>query len=231
MAAGTMRRSARSCDISRRPSRLRPSRWPKRCGALIQWYRTGEERDRRAYDIAWVADKASPVDTINGFTEVYLDARGIKGAWEALVYYVNPTKTAAIQKLAAEAQWFENHMPWDPAVLQGKRPGRHRQRHRRRHRDRRCRADDADRHQSAERAGGPREIRQQVGVDLERQRGLRSIDGRRLPQRVLVVGRGDRAREEMAGVRARAHHRSARGHRPCVGQAATTISGARRRPR
>jgi dipeptidyl-peptidase-3 len=82
--------------------------------ALIQWYRTGEERDRRAYDIAWVADSASPVDTINGFTEVYLDARGMKGAWEGLVYYVNRTKTAAIQKLAAEAQWFESHMPWDP---------------------------------------------------------------------------------------------------------------------
>jgi dipeptidyl-peptidase-3 len=81
--------------------------------ALIEWYRTGEERDRRAYDIAWVADKAAPVDTINGFTEVYLDARGIKGAWEAIVYYVNTTKTAAIKKLAAEAQWFESRMPWD----------------------------------------------------------------------------------------------------------------------
>ena len=81
--------------------------------ALIQWYRTGEERDRRAYDIAWVADKSAPVDTINGFTEVYLDARGIKGAWEAIVYYVNTTKTAAIKKLAAEAQWFESRMPWD----------------------------------------------------------------------------------------------------------------------
>ena len=81
--------------------------------ALIQWYRSGEERDRRAYDIAWVADKSSPVDTINGFTEVYLDARGMKGAWEGLVYYVNTTKTTAIQKLAAEAQWFESRMPWD----------------------------------------------------------------------------------------------------------------------
>src|SRR5688572_14665383 len=81
--------------------------------ALIQWYHTGDERDRRAYDIAWVADKSSPVDTINGFIEVYLDARGMKGAWEALVYYVNTTKTAAIQKLAAEAQWFESRMPWD----------------------------------------------------------------------------------------------------------------------
>ena len=82
--------------------------------ALIQWYRTGEERERRAYDIAWVADKSSPVDTINGFTEVYVDARGIKGAWEAIVFYVNTTKTAAIRKLAAEAQWFESRMPWDP---------------------------------------------------------------------------------------------------------------------
>ena len=81
--------------------------------ALVQWYRTGEEPDRRAYDIAWVDDKSSPVDTINGFTEVYLDARGMKGAWEALVYYVNDTRTAAIKKLAAEAQWFESRMPWD----------------------------------------------------------------------------------------------------------------------
>ena len=41
--------------------------------ALIQWYRTGEQSDREKYDIAWVADKASPVDTINGFIEVYMD--------------------------------------------------------------------------------------------------------------------------------------------------------------
>ncbi|MYN63835.1 MAG: peptidase M49 [Acidobacteria bacterium] len=82
--------------------------------ALITWYRTGEPLDRRAYDIAWVADQASPVDTINGFTEVYMDARGAKGAWEALVYYVNPEKTEAIRTLAEYAQWFEDRMPWDP---------------------------------------------------------------------------------------------------------------------
>jgi dipeptidyl-peptidase-3 len=82
---------------------------------LIRWYRTGEAPDRRAYDIAWVEDKDSPVDTINGFTEVYLDARGAKGAWEALVFYVNQQKTEAIQRLAKEAQWFEDRMPWNPA--------------------------------------------------------------------------------------------------------------------
>jgi dipeptidyl-peptidase-3 len=82
--------------------------------ALIKFYQTGEAADREAYDIAWVRDKASPVDTINGFTEVYLDARGTKGAWEALVFYVNNERTSEIRKLAANAQWFEDRMPWDP---------------------------------------------------------------------------------------------------------------------
>jgi len=81
---------------------------------LVQWYRTGEDADRKAYDIAWVNDKASPVDTINGFIEVYLDARGVKGSWEALVYYVNRQKTVDIEKLATNAQWFEDRMPWAP---------------------------------------------------------------------------------------------------------------------
>jgi dipeptidyl-peptidase-3 len=82
--------------------------------ALIRFYETGEEADRIAYDIAWVADQDSPVDTINGFVEVYMDARGIKGAWEALVYYVNAEQTARLQRLAEAAPWFEARMPWDP---------------------------------------------------------------------------------------------------------------------
>lgn len=80
--------------------------------ALIKFYQTGATADRAAYDIAWVRDKASPVDTINGFVEVYMDPRGMKGSWESLVYYVNPGKTAGIRKLAADAQWFEDRMPW-----------------------------------------------------------------------------------------------------------------------
>ena len=82
--------------------------------ANIAYYRTGSPVDQRAYDIAWVEDQSSSVDTINGFTEVYMDARGAKGAWEALVFYVNPEKTGAIRTLAENAQWFEDRMPWDP---------------------------------------------------------------------------------------------------------------------
>jgi dipeptidyl-peptidase-3 len=91
--------------------------------ALIEWYRTGEDADRTAFDIAWVQAADTPVDTMNGFIEVYMDARGIKGAWEGLVYYVNPEKTARIQRLAENAQWFEDRMPIDPVyrkpVVQG----------------------------------------------------------------------------------------------------------------
>jgi dipeptidyl-peptidase III len=82
--------------------------------ALITFYRSGEMPDREAYDIAWVQDQESPIDTINGFVEVYMDARGVKGSWEALVFYVDREKTEGIRRLAAHAQWFEDHMPWDP---------------------------------------------------------------------------------------------------------------------
>jgi dipeptidyl-peptidase-3 len=82
--------------------------------ALIRFYETGEEHDRVAYDIAWVRDQDSLVDTINGFVEVYMDPRGTKGAWEAIVSFVNAEKTSRIQTLAAAAQWFEDRMPWEP---------------------------------------------------------------------------------------------------------------------
>lgn len=82
--------------------------------ALIRWYETGEEADRRAFDIAWVQAPDTPVDTMNGFIEVYMDARGVKGAWEGVVYYVNAEKTDTIRRLAEHAQWFEDRLPVDP---------------------------------------------------------------------------------------------------------------------
>jgi dipeptidyl-peptidase-3 len=82
--------------------------------ALVQFYRSGATSDREKFDIAWVRDSDAPVDTINGFIEVYMDARGAKGSWESAVFFVNPEKTTAIRKLADTAQWFEDRMPWDP---------------------------------------------------------------------------------------------------------------------
>ena len=82
-------------------------------GALIHYNRTGEAIDFREYNVAWVLDNDSSVDTINGFIEVYLDARGQKGAWEAVVYFNDPEKTEMIRKFSDNAQWFEDHMPYD----------------------------------------------------------------------------------------------------------------------
>src|SRR6188472_713565 len=42
-----------------------------------------------------------------------MDPRGIKGSWEALVFYVNKEKTDRINKFASNAQWFEDNMPYD----------------------------------------------------------------------------------------------------------------------
>ena len=75
--------------------------------------------------MAWVQATDSPVDTMNGFTEVYMDARGIKGAWEGIVYYINHEKTARIRALAENAQWFEDRMPIDAGLPQAGRAGRH----------------------------------------------------------------------------------------------------------
>lgn len=81
--------------------------------ALVRMYETGDDRDRIAYDIAWVSDQRSTVDTMNGFIEVYLDVRGAKGAWEGVVCCVDREKTRRIEALAAHAASFEAHMPWD----------------------------------------------------------------------------------------------------------------------
>lgn len=82
--------------------------------ALIRYYESGDDEDRVAYDIAWVQDRDASVDTINGFVEVYLDARGVKGAWEGIVYCVNRERTAMLERLAAAAPAFELRMPWKP---------------------------------------------------------------------------------------------------------------------
>ncbi len=93
---------------------LAPPPMRQALSALVRFYETGEDADRRAYDIAWTRDIESPVDTINGFVEVHLDPRGIKGAWESLVFYEHPEKTARFARLARRAAVFESRMPFEP---------------------------------------------------------------------------------------------------------------------
>jgi dipeptidyl-peptidase III len=81
---------------------------------LSDYFATGAPEDFRAYNIAWVQDD-EPVDTINGFIESYKDPRSQKGAYEALVFFVDRRLTRMQKDLAAQAQYFEDRAPWAEA--------------------------------------------------------------------------------------------------------------------
>lgn len=81
---------------------------------LISYYKTGDLRAFDEYAIAWVNDLSSRVDFVNGFTEVYGDALGIKASWESIVNFKNIEATKRTETISANAQWFEDHSPVDP---------------------------------------------------------------------------------------------------------------------
>ncbi|MCW8871178.1 MAG: dipeptidyl peptidase 3 [Xanthomonadales bacterium] len=78
---------------------------------LVSFYRSGDLREYDAYNIAWVADTDSRVDTVNGFTEVYGDPLGYRGAWEAVLSIRDLEATHRISTIGGQAQWFEDHSP------------------------------------------------------------------------------------------------------------------------
>ncbi len=81
---------------------------------LIEFYRTGDLTTFDDYSIAWVADKSSNVDFINGFIEVYGDPLCRKGCWEGLVNFKNEEASHRTEIIAANAQWFEDRAPIPP---------------------------------------------------------------------------------------------------------------------
>jgi dipeptidyl-peptidase-3 len=79
---------------------------------LITYYRTGDPADWRAATMHWLADTDVRIDFIHGFIEVYLDARGAKGQYEAIVNFADPVLTELVQRIGSAAQYFEERMPW-----------------------------------------------------------------------------------------------------------------------
>jgi dipeptidyl-peptidase-3 len=78
---------------------------------LIAYYRSGDLSDFDDYNVAWVRDTDSRVDTINGFIEVYGDPLGYRGAWESVVSIRDLEATARIAAIGGHAQWFEDNSP------------------------------------------------------------------------------------------------------------------------
>jgi dipeptidyl-peptidase-3 len=81
---------------------------------LISYLKTGDLKTFDEYSIAWVQDTQSKIDGINGFIEVYLDAIGKKGSYEAYVSIRDEEATKRIAAIAKEAQWFEDNSPLMP---------------------------------------------------------------------------------------------------------------------
>lgn len=80
---------------------------------LIRYYQTGDYRDWLQFDTDWVQNNAT-VDFANGFIEVYRDARGAKGSSQSFVTVDDAPMQALMQKIASNAQYFEDHAPWAP---------------------------------------------------------------------------------------------------------------------
>ena len=89
---------------------------------LVRYYQTGEPKDWITFDIDWVQNNAT-VDFANGFIEIYRDARGAKGSSQSFVSVTDERVNALMKNMAENAQYFEDHAPWDPQYRkQGGKP-------------------------------------------------------------------------------------------------------------
>ncbi len=90
--------------------------------ALIRYYQTGDPADWIRFGIAWVNNN-QPVDFVNGFIEVYRDARAAKGTSQSFVSIRDQKLDPLMVKIAGNAQYFEDRAPWAPQYKkQGVKP-------------------------------------------------------------------------------------------------------------
>ena len=80
---------------------------------LIAYYQTGDLKTWDEYNILWLQDIHSLIDTVNGFIETYEDPLGIKGTWESIVNFKNIQATKRADIISKHAQWFEDNSPVD----------------------------------------------------------------------------------------------------------------------
>jgi dipeptidyl-peptidase-3 len=82
---------------------------------LIEYYKTGSLETWDEYNIAWVNATEGDVDYIQSFIEVYQDPKGYKGAYESIVQIKDFEASRRMQKVANDAQWFEDNSTISPA--------------------------------------------------------------------------------------------------------------------
>ena len=80
-------------------------------GLLIKYFETGVPKVFDDYNIEWLKNDPN-IDTILGFIEQYLDARGFKGMFEGVVFFKDETSNKIVKAIADASQDLENDAPW-----------------------------------------------------------------------------------------------------------------------
>ena len=192
--AATRRRSRRSSGTSRPRFPFATEPMANALQALVQLYRTGDDGDRAKYDIAWVNDKdvgrGHDQRLHRGLPRRRAASRAAGKAWSSTSTGRRPS---ASSKFADNAQWFEDHMPYDAKFRKPMVKG--------------IVANAIDVVVETGDSGpvtpiginlpndqsDPRGVRQQVGVAEQRQRGERQAHAGHDAQRVRVDAGGSRA--------------------------------------
>ena len=81
-------------------------------GDLIRYYQTGNPKDWLQFGTDWVQNNAV-VDFVNGFVEIYRDARGAKASSQTFVSVTDKPITDTMVRLGDNANYFEEKAPWD----------------------------------------------------------------------------------------------------------------------
>ncbi|MCU0377520.1 MAG: dipeptidyl peptidase 3 [Bacteroidales bacterium] len=90
---------------------------------LIDYYRTGDLKTWDDYNVLWAGNTGLTVDYINGFIETYGDPLGMKATWESVVDYKDIEASKRTAVITANAQWFEDNSPVNPAYRKDKVTG------------------------------------------------------------------------------------------------------------
>lgn len=81
-------------------------------GDLVRYYQTGDPADWLQFGTSWVQNNAI-VDFVNGFIEIYRDARGAKASSQTFVSITDKPVTETMVRLGQNANYFEEKGPWD----------------------------------------------------------------------------------------------------------------------
>lgn len=78
---------------------------------LIKFYKSGDLKDWDDYSIAWTKATEGDIDYINGFIEVYGDAKGYRANFESVVQMNDFEASERMKVVSGNAQWFEDNSP------------------------------------------------------------------------------------------------------------------------